>query len=358
MGSAIDVVFAGAGHTALVALDELAGAPPGARLTLVSPGGTAQYSGLVPGWIEGLYPDGAMSIPLAPFACRVGAEYVEGTITAIADGAVRLAGGAAVPFDVLVLNTGAGTRRPDALADPRVIPAKPLGALMARIGPALDTAASFAVVGAGAAGVEIALALKARRPAAAVTLIERGDALLPGFPAGFVRRAARALSRREVAVVLGTGVDAVTTRTVRLDDGSEVAAECVVAPTGAAPPDWLEQTGLARAEDGFVAVDAAMRSLSHPNVLAAGDVATRVGDPRPKAGVFAVRAGPPIAAAVRALVRGDAPVPVRLQRRGLVLLSAGGRCAIGVRNGISAEGRWVWRLKDHLDRSFVARFAG
>ena len=101
-----------------------------------------------------------------------------------------------------------------------------------------------------------------------------------------------------------------------------------------------------------------MRSTSHPHVLAVGDSATREADPRPKAGVFSVRAGPPLAEAIRRRAAGLPLAPVTLQRNALVLLSTGGRSAIGTRNGLTVEGRLVWRLKDHLDQAFMAQLKG
>ena len=58
---------------------------------------------------------------------------------------------------------------------------------------------------------------------------------------------------------------------------------------------------------GFVAVDATLRSLSHPEVFAAGDVAAVLPHPRERAGVWAVRQGRPLLANIRRLLRGEAP---------------------------------------------------
>jgi selenide,water dikinase len=72
--------------------------------------------------------------------------------------------------------------------------------------------------------------------------------------------------------------------------------------------------------------------------------------------VYAVRAGPPLAANLRAALLG---LPLRRytpQRRTLYLLSCGKRRAIASWGGFSAEGAWVWRWKDRIDRAFIARF--
>ncbi|WP_420393271.1 FAD-dependent oxidoreductase [Acuticoccus sp.] len=350
------IVIAGAGHAALVALDRLAGAADGARLTLVTEGTHAHYSGMVPGWIEGIYEAASMSIPLAPFASRAGVELVEGRIVGANEEELRLADGRRVAYDALVVNAGSVAARPGPLADPRVIAGKPFDAMMAGLEPTLGTATSFAVVGAGVAGIEVTLALAARRPDAAIALVERQADLLAGLPAGVGRRVRRRLVEAGVALRLGRKVAAVHADALELTDGHTVPADAVLAFTGPAPPEWLARTPFARTADGYLATDSALRSTSHSRVLAVGDAATRVDDPRPKAGVFSVRSGPPLADAIAALARGHPPTPVRLQRRGLILLSTGDRRAIGTRNGLLVEGRWVWRLKDRFDRAFVDRF--
>jgi len=348
------VIFAGAGHAALIALERLARTPQDAEIVLVSDGTHTHYSGMVPGWIEGLYPDGAMSIPLAPFCAARGIRFVNARVTG-ADGDALHTSAGRLPFDILVLNLGAVAWRSAPLEHARVVPAKPFDALIAGLEAHAD-AVSFAIVGAGPAGLETAFALRARHPSAEIAVIEREREILRAFAARFGRRVAARLDAAGIACLTGASVAAVTDDGVTLADGRHVPAACTLAFTGPAPPPVLAAMPFARSADGFVAVDRQMRSTSHPNVLAVGDIATSEADPRPKAGVFSVRSGKPLADAVAALVAGRTPPTLSLQTRGLVLLSTGGRRAIGARNGIVAEGRWVWRLKDRFDRAFVTRF--
>ena len=107
---------------------------------------------------------------------------------------------------------------------------------------------------------------------------------------------------------------------------------------------------------GFVATGATLQSMSHPEVFAVGDVATRSDSPHPRSGVYAVRAGPPLLANLRRSVEGGPLAPHRPQRRTLNLISCGARRAIAAWGGWSAEGRWAWWWKDRLDRAFVARY--
>ncbi|GAB5376664.1 MAG: FAD-dependent oxidoreductase [Acuticoccus sp.] len=348
------IVFVGAGHASLLALRAL-GPLPGTELTLISDGPRAHYSGMVPGWIEGLYGDGAMDVPLAAFAAAHGLTFLDARVGEITEDAVLTDGGP-VAYDHLVLNTGA-VAAPIAAgpAPASLIPAKPFSALLAGLGRQLDSAASFAIVGAGAAGTEVAFAIRRRRPDAAITLVEARAQILSAFPATFRRRVGRHLAAAGIGVRTGTAPCGADDGGVHLADGTLVSAACTLAFTGAAPPPLLAAAPFAKAPDGFIATDRSMRSLSHPHVLAVGDTATTVDDPRPKAGVFAVRQGRPLARAIRALAAGRTPPPVHLQRHALVLLSVGARRAIGVRNGLVVEGRAVWQLKDRLDRRFIAR---
>ena len=139
-------------------------------------------------------------------------------------------------------------------------------------------------------------------------------------------------------------------------DGTRLPCDAVLLALGAAAPRWLAGSGLALDERGFVATGPTLQSVSHPEVFAAGDVATRTDAPHPKSGVHAVRAGPPLAANLRRWLMGEALRVHTPQARTLYLLSCGERRAIASWGGWSAEGRWVWRWKDHIDRAFVARY--
>ena len=100
-----------------------------------------------------------------------------------------------------------------------------------------------------------------------------------------------------------------------------------------------------------------LKSTGDDRIFGAGDIATQVNNPRPKAGVFAVRQGPVLASNLRAIARGQPLREHHPQRRFLSLLSLGHREAVADRNGLSLRGAWVWRWKDRIDRKFMARFS-
>jgi NADH dehydrogenase FAD-containing subunit len=184
-------------------------------------------------------------------------------------------------------------------------------------------------------------------------LISSAPTLLPGMAPGAVRAAERALTRAGVALHLNT---------VWHDEMAEDAAarqQLLLWATGALAHAWqrdpARRGGLATGEQGFVSVDSRLRSVSHPQVFAAGDCA-QWSPPLPKAGVYAVRMGAVLAQNLRAALNGETGIPYRPQQRFLALLATADGRAIGSRGRWSTEGRWLWHWKDHIDRGFLRRF--
>ena len=140
-------------------------------------------------------------------------------------------------------------------------------------------------------------------------------------------------------------------------DGRRQMLDEVFWVTQASAQAWPGQSGLACDDGGFIQVSDTLQSVSHPNVFAVGDCATMINHPRPKAGVYAVRQGKPLFENVRALVLNHSLRNYRPQSKFLSLISTGPKQAVASRNGFSAEGEWVWRWKDFIDRRFMQRFA-
>jgi selenide, water dikinase len=248
------------------------------------------------------------------------------------------------------------------------VAAKPLGAYAERWAGFRDaveagrTPPDIAVIGAGVGGVELALAMDHRLrevPGRRITLIERQRNILPELgPVG--SRLRRRLDEAGIAVLTDVEIAAVEAAHVRLADGRRIPAALTLGAAGSRPQPWLAGTGL-HLTDGYVTVGATLASVSHPNVFAAGDCAHLSHAPRPKAGVFAVRAAPILAHNLRAVLSGGAPRRFRPQHDYLKLVSLGEKAALAGKWGMALEGAWLWRLKDRIDRAFhaqVSRSAG
>ena len=200
-----------------------------------------------------------------------------------------------------------------------------------------------------------ALRSPALAPGSRVTLVTGGPAPAANYAAGVQRRVAQALHRLRIDVVpdacvgLGAGE-------IMLAKGQRLACDAPLLALGAQAPAWLSGSGLCLDAGGFVSVNSFQQSISHPEVFAAGDVASRVDAPHVRSGVYAVRAGPPLLGNLLAAMAGQALRHYSPQNRTLNLLSCGEKKAIAVWGGASLSGSWVWRLKDRIDRKFVATY--
>lgn len=363
------LVLIGGGHAHVHVLAALAKAPFAAtEVVLVAPFSRQIYSGMLPGWIAGYYAIEECALALDTLARRAGIGIVQTACTGLDLDArqVRCATGETIAFDYASIDAGpVGNLDQIAGAAKHGLPIRPIEGFVAAWPALLERTrrqgAGFklAIVGDGAAAVELAFAIQARLTteglgAARLTLIGGNPEPLAGFPFLLRRKAARLLAERGIAHVGTQRVTTVRPGRVELADGSSLDADAALIATGAAAPAWPAASGLATDANGFIRVDRSLQSLSHPFVFAAGDIAA-YGDPRPKSGVFAVRAGPPLAANLRAVCQGQAPQPWQPQQRALYLLSTGQKHALVAWGGFSASGAWAWRWKDRIDRGFVAR---
>jgi len=173
-----------------------------------------------------------------------------------------------------------------------------------------------------------------------------------------VRLVQRVLARRQVALRLGAAVASVSPGSVALTSGEALPFTTCVWATGARPPALFARSGAALDAHGYLAVEDTLRSPSHPELFAAGDCAGFTSGQRvPKAGVYSVRQGPVLSANLRAALTGVGPLqPYRAQSGFLSLLNVGDGTAIAAWKGLAFHGRASWRLKDTIDRRFMARF--
>jgi len=170
------------------------------------------------------------------------------------------------------------------------------------------------------------------------------------------RRFGQHLKARGVHVHTGADAAEVTPGAITTADGTTIELDEVLWVTAAGAPTWLRDTGLDVDEAGFIRVHDTLQSTSHADVFAAGDIAAVVNHPRPKAGVFAVRQGPPLYRNLRRVLVGRPARPFSPQRAFLVLISTGDKYAVAAKWGWSVEGRWVWKWKDWIDRRFMRKF--
>jgi selenide,water dikinase len=353
-----DILLLGAGHAHVEVLRRFAKRPePGVRLTLIGREPETPYSGMLPGVIRGDYESRQAHIDLAPLAAAASARLIIGEATAIRlEGrTVTVPGRPDIPFDLLSIDVGGAPPAPEG-----GIGVKPIGRFLDQLRAIEHTIADhdrIVVAGGGPAGVELALALACRyRSRYRIALVSGTPEPLIDAPEAARRVAVTALVDASVEIVRGALAGAFQDGRVVLSDGSFLDAAACLRATGVEAPDFLADSGLACDAKGCVQVDATLRSISDPAVFAAGDCASIQQSPRPKAGVWAVRAGVHLARNLRLAARHRPLKRWRPQREALVILGLGHGRAVAWRNGMSLSGPLVWRWKDWIDRRWMRMY--
>lgn len=361
-----DLVLIGGGHVHALVLRMWGMDPlPGTRLTLVSPDPVTPYTGMLPGLVAGHYRRDELMIDLVRLARFAGARLILDRAINIdrVNRRIHLSARPDLPYDLASIDIGITSDVPDLTgAADHAVAAKPLGGFAAAWQGFLERGLAYprvAVLGAGLAGAELALACSHRLMQtgrrASVTLIDRTDAPFPGLSPLARRRLLDALAAQGVGLRLGVEPARIGPAAVTLTTGEEIGSDFTLTATGARPHPWLRETGLTDSL-GYLTTDAQLRTAD-PLIFASGDCATLRDDPRPKAGVYAVRAAPILSANLRATLSGQALRSFRPQKDYLKLVSLGGKSALAEKWRLTLSGPRLWRLKDRIDRAFMAKFA-
>ena len=377
---ATDIVLVGGGHSHVAVLKRFAMRPvDGVRLTLVSRDMLTPYSGMLPGLVAGHYSPEQAHIDLRRLARFANARVLHAPATGIDLGARRVfaAGRPPVGFDLLSIDIGSQpTLNAIEGAKEHALRIKPIDIFRQRWSAVEHDCLRrggrlrIAVIGGGAGGAELSLCIRYRlrtlleraglSDRVEITLLAETREVLASHAPAVRRRMNRLLAERGVRLLAGHrafavragGVDAVTA------GGERAAIDCdlAIAVTQAGAADWLGESGLDLDDAGFIRVRETLQSTGDPCVFAAGDIASFDARPLPKSGVYAVRQGPVLAENLLRLAAGRPLRPYRPQPLTLALISSGDRNAIASWGCLALEGRWVWSVKDRIDRRWMRKY--
>jgi selenide,water dikinase len=363
-----DLVFIGGGHTHVLVLRMLAMKPiPNVRLTLISDSCLTPYSGMLPGFISGHYSKAQTHIDLNKLTRAAQVRFIHGSVIGLdlERKRIQIENYPDIEYDKVSIDVGSTPNLTLPGAKEFAVGVKPISQLTAAWAQLLahdyhGKTPHWAIVGAGAAGVEITLAIAHRfaeqHKPIHLSLVQSGSDLLAGYQRGVQKRVRSALAHHKVNLVNNFRVAKVEQHQLVADDKQTLSIDKSIWCTPATAPSWPQKAGLATDSQGFIEVNAYLQSTSHPDVFAAGDVACMTFSPRPKAGVYAVRSAPFLEKNLRAIFTHKAFTTTKLQSGFLSLISLGARNAVGQKWGFSFSGQWVWRWKDHIDLSFMNLF--
>lgn len=321
---------------------------------------------MVPGWISGQFTLNEIRVDLLPLCRAANVRLIVDRIVGMdaERRCVARSGGELLDYDLLSLDIGGETDLSwlQTLGH-HLIAIRPFDLFIPRWQETIREAEGIqgfrlVVVGGGAGGVEIALAARhafaAKGLDAKVHLVASEAGVLSEHAPSVSRRVRRLAARFGVCVRDEMAVGA--EEGVLLSNAERLRADRVIAATGVRPACWLQVSRISVDDEGYVLVNATHRSISHPEVFAAGDVCSRRDVEMERSGVHAVRAGSILAHNVIAAITGKSMRVYRPRRRSLYLLACGPRYAVASWGPWSAEGAWVWYWKRWIDRRFVRSF--
>lgn len=367
-----DLVLVGGGHSHLAVIKQLGMHPiPGLQVTVVSKDVHTPYSGMLPGLIAGHYSQDDCFIDLRRLCEWAGCRLLHSSATRIdtQQQLVHCDNRPALRYDWLSINAGSTPALANIIgAGKHGIAVKPIDRFQAALDQWLDQLplqsgpTTVAVIGGGAASVELVLAIQyriAQIPGAGpvqLQLVTAEDRLLPAHNKAVAGYFEQLLADRNIDIMTRHRVERLEGKQLYCTDHPALHSDFTVWAIHAAAPPWFADSHIALDDKGFALVSDTLLSTSHDNIFASGDCASLLGHNLPKSGVYAVRQGPILAQNIRRSIAGKPLRRYRPQRRFLSLLATADRQAVASRGRWFAAGPWVWRLKSRIDRRFMRYF--
>ena len=362
------LVLAGGGHTHTLLLKALQKHPLHCRLILLSSTRYTPYSGMLPGVIAGVYQPEEAHIDLKVLAENSGSEFIEDEITTLAADSNELTtlGGQTLKYDALSINTGSTQQR--VIEGPDCISIKPVKRFLPWLSEELQERLkqfeqqsktfNLVMVGGGAAGVEVAMALRERFKYSTVLTVHiiTFNGVVPGHSRAVRRLVNNELGQKGIQIHTDFQVASVSDHCIHSLSGRPLPYDQVILATPACPAPWPSHSDLSTDRTGFIRVNPFLQSCSHDNVFASGDVAAFTETALPRCGVYAVRQAPVLHQNLEAWLNGQSLQSYQPQQQFLSLLSCADGRAIASRGVFRAKGSLIWLWKNWIDKRFMAQF--
>ncbi len=362
-----DIVLIGAGHTNLHVVRMWGKSPvPDARLTLISVGSNATYSGMLPGTLAGLYQPRQMSIDLHRLTYSKNVRLISGVCEGIdvPGRTVKVAGRPPIRFDVASVGIGSVPAHAEHVqGHPGFVNIKPMVSFLDRLHSIVRSLESsrvrVAIVGAGAAGVEIAFCVQRylqnchRNPD--LYLIDSNEQILKNYRTRTQKLVTTELHRRGVQVLCQQRITTCVGTELQFQSGGSLDVDLVLWCVGAAAPSLLKTIDLPKSASGFLLTEDSLLTTAGEPVFAVGDCGELQNHPVPRAGVYAVRQAPVLMENLKRSLMGRPLTNYHPQHDFLSLLATGDGRAFFQWKSWSGYGRWCWKLKNAIDLKFLRK---
>ncbi len=363
-----DLVFVGGGHSHALVLRKWAMNPlPGVRITLISPQAMTPYSGMLPGLIAGHYSFAETHIDLVKLSLWANIRFIQDSVTAIdvETNTLKLANRPAIEFDVVSIDIGSTPNQQIEGSAEFSTPVKPISGFyqcwsLIQKKVQQNRVKSLSVVGGGAGSVEVIMAMAFKltpiNSSLKYHLVTSSDDILPTYNRSVVKRVKHQFKKYKIDIHTSSRVEKLSQGILHCQNSNQILTDEIIWCIQASGSSWLKQSRLECDDAGFMKVRQTLQSLHYDYIFAAGDIANMVADPRPKAGVYAVRQAEILFDNLRAQLLSQSLVDYKPQDGFLSLLALGEKQATGSKSIFSFSGDWVWRWKNSIDVKFMDQF--
>lgn len=363
-----DLIFVGGGHSHALVLRKWAMNPlPGVRITLISPQTMTPYSGMLPGLISGHYSFAETHIDLVKLSLWANIRFIQDSVTAIdaETNTLELANRPSIQFDAVSIDIGSTPNQQIEGSAEFSTPIKPISDFYQRWQQIQQKVQqnkikSLSVVGGGAGSVEVIMAMafnlqKLNTPLQ-YHLVTSSKDILPTYNPSVVGRVKQQFKKYQIDIHTSSRVEKLSQGAIHCKNIDPILTDETIWCIQASGSSWLKQSQLECDDAGFVKVRQTLQTLHYDHIFAAGDIANMVADPRPKAGVYAVRQAETLFDNLRAILLNKPMLEYKPQDGFLSLLALGEKQATGSKSIFSASGEWVWRWKNSIDVKFMNQF--
>jgi NADH dehydrogenase FAD-containing subunit len=361
------LVIVGAGHAHLTLLKNLQQfKEAGHDVTVVSSSALHYYSGMGPGMLSGIYRPEEIRFNVARMSRDRGATFIEDKVVKInaPEKSIDLQSGQTLSYDAISINTGSFVPVDGAdVSNGMIVTVKPIENLMHAKHKIVDILKEkelkIVVVGGGPTGVEVAGNLDRLIGEEAgkcrITLVA-GSRLLRDFKSGVRKRVANSLIKRQVEVIEGTRMSAITDRSVTLDNGRSLESDMVFMAVGVRPSPLFADSGLTTGPDGGMLVNQYLQAVSYPEIFGGGDCISFEPKPLAKVGVYAVRQNPILYNNLLSFLKETPLEPFVPQKAVLLAFNMGDGTAVVQWHFLVFGGRLGFTLKNYIDKAFMKNF--
>ncbi|MEG0069692.1 MAG: FAD-dependent oxidoreductase [Cetobacterium sp.] len=361
------LLLVGGGHAHVYLINKIIKEKQKFKTILVSSSQYQFYSGMASAYIENIYSDNDIIFDLKKL-CKLGEiEFFEEKVIEIdpENKNVILKSGKKIDFDVVSFDTGSELKIDNKYLDKeKIIGIKPLTNLKKikeKLGDLKLKEVRFLVIGAGAAGIELSLAIKElekkMNKKIEVHIVDRSDMLLPTFPKKVQEVVKEKIYKSNVILHLNEEVKEIKDTQLITKKGLTLDYDLILWAGGPVSNQMYKDAGMSVDEKGYMVVNQFLQNIDFEYIFGAGDcISIQNFSQMKKVGVYAIKEAPYLWRNILNYFYCKSLESYTPQNEFLLIISLGNQKGILSYKKFVLNGSLAWKLKNYIDKGFMKKF--